>query len=286
MAENKQIEVVIDDKAYNLAGVENEKYIRNISEYVDKKIKEISSSAIGVAKNSSAFLVLVALNIADDFYREKDSVKVKIKKATESLTEQINKLNEENKELTAKLEQSENEKAELAAESEKAVSEDIAQQAEIYKREYENLKEQMKEVKLELNKAKSQLGSAKCELEKHKNEKNDLKISLSNIKDEKDKLENSLESEKNANNELRVALEGIKNENNMLKNGYDKLKDSQNGDEGLKIAQLEKELEDTCKELEAYKENEIKNNNLIEKAQREAELAKAELAEYIETFSV
>lgn len=284
MAEkNEQVEIIIDEKAYKLSGVENEKYIRSIADYADKKIKEISASAFGIAKNTSAFLVLVALNIADDYFKERDSIKGKLKKATDNLTIELNKLREEKSLLVKELAQV---KAELDEVSSQPVDEEAVEEAEIYKREYETLKSNMVDVKLELNRAKSQLGSAKCEIEKHKTEKNELKLEIEEIQSKNALAMNEIEALKNASagendeiNELRTALQAVKNENDMLRSGFDKIKKEQEANLPEKLAELENQLILAKNEAGKYKAD-------AERAREEAEQAKKELYDYIDTFNV
>lgn len=69
MAEPKTIRVEIYDQTYNLRGVEDEEYIRELAAYVDAKMREISEATHTV--DSLRVAVLTALHIADELHSER-----------------------------------------------------------------------------------------------------------------------------------------------------------------------------------------------------------------------
>ncbi len=69
MPEPKSIRVEIYDQAYNLRGVEDEEYIRELAAYVDAKMREISEATHTV--DSLRLAVLAALHIADELHTER-----------------------------------------------------------------------------------------------------------------------------------------------------------------------------------------------------------------------
>ncbi|MCD8215374.1 MAG: cell division protein ZapA [Clostridiales bacterium] len=66
----KQIEVVINGKVYRLSTTDNEDYIKSVAEYVNRKYTEIARETSSVTRLSEHFPVLLALNIADDLFKQ------------------------------------------------------------------------------------------------------------------------------------------------------------------------------------------------------------------------
>jgi cell division protein ZapA len=69
MPEAKTISVQIYDQTYNLRGVEDEHYIRELAAYVDSRMREISEATHTV--DSLRLAVLAALHIADELHSER-----------------------------------------------------------------------------------------------------------------------------------------------------------------------------------------------------------------------
>ncbi len=67
----KAVEVKIMGQRVTLRSDDDEEHIRKVAEYVDGKMQEVSRSTSPRGKYSVA--VLVALNIADEYHRLKDS---------------------------------------------------------------------------------------------------------------------------------------------------------------------------------------------------------------------
>ncbi len=130
MASSKNYtEVLIGGKVYTLSGFESEDYLQKVSTYINHKIEECGSSEGFRKQNEDTRNVLLALNIADDYFKarkqgsslemdieEKDkemydlkhdliSVQIKLENAEKTL----DKLKEENKELQMKIVQLETE---------------------------------------------------------------------------------------------------------------------------------------------------------------------------------
>ncbi len=64
-------EVLIGGKVYTLSGYEGEEYFQKISSYLNRKITECSNSEGYRKQNADTRNVLLALNIADDYYKAK-----------------------------------------------------------------------------------------------------------------------------------------------------------------------------------------------------------------------
>ena len=74
MAQKNDIKVVINNKVYTLSGQESEDYLHNVATYINGKIAECQSSEAYRRFNAEYQNVLLALNIADDYFKAKDQV--------------------------------------------------------------------------------------------------------------------------------------------------------------------------------------------------------------------
>lgn len=74
MAQKNDIKVVINNKVYTLSGQESEDYLQNVATYINGKITECQSSEAYRRFNAEYQNVLLALNIADDYFKAKDQV--------------------------------------------------------------------------------------------------------------------------------------------------------------------------------------------------------------------
>jgi cell division protein ZapA len=72
MAQSKiDIPVVINGKVYTLSGYEGEDYLQNVATYINNKITECKTSEEYRRMNTEYQGVLLALNIADDYFKAK-----------------------------------------------------------------------------------------------------------------------------------------------------------------------------------------------------------------------
>lgn len=72
MAANKvDIPVVINGKVYTLSGYEGEEYLQNVATYINSKISECKASEQYRRMNTEYQGILLALNIADDYFKAK-----------------------------------------------------------------------------------------------------------------------------------------------------------------------------------------------------------------------
>jgi cell division protein ZapA len=77
------IEVVINKKVYQLSGAESEEYLQKLARYIDRKTQELSTSS-GYAKMTSEYQnLLLALNLADDYFKCRDEVEHMDKEAND-----------------------------------------------------------------------------------------------------------------------------------------------------------------------------------------------------------
>lgn len=71
MAQKNDIPVIINGKVYTLSGYESEEYLQSIAMYINNKITECKSSEHYRKLNAEYQGVLLALNIADDYFKVK-----------------------------------------------------------------------------------------------------------------------------------------------------------------------------------------------------------------------
>ena len=71
MSQKNDIPVVINNKVYTLSGFESEEYLQNVASYINGKIQECQSSESYRRFNAEYQSVLLALNIADDYFKAK-----------------------------------------------------------------------------------------------------------------------------------------------------------------------------------------------------------------------
>ncbi|HEY4681871.1 MAG TPA: cell division protein ZapA [Candidatus Acidoferrales bacterium] len=69
MPEPKSIRVEIYDQTYNLRGIEDEEYVRELAAYVDARMREISEATRTI--DSLRLAVLAALHIADELHSQR-----------------------------------------------------------------------------------------------------------------------------------------------------------------------------------------------------------------------
>ncbi len=70
-SEKKFTEVLIDGKVITLAGYEGEEYLQKVATYLNHKISECKSSKSYTRQNAAMQSILLALNVADDYFKTK-----------------------------------------------------------------------------------------------------------------------------------------------------------------------------------------------------------------------
>ena len=77
MASSKNYtEVLIGGKVFTLSGFESEDYLQKVSTYLNHKIEECTSSDGYRKQSAEARSVLLALNIADDYFKAKKQISI------------------------------------------------------------------------------------------------------------------------------------------------------------------------------------------------------------------
>ena len=69
-------EVLIGGKVYTLSGFEGEEYLQKVSSYLNHKITECTNSEGYRKQSADTRNVLLALNIADDYFKAKNHVEM------------------------------------------------------------------------------------------------------------------------------------------------------------------------------------------------------------------
>lgn len=71
MADKNDIPVVINGRIYNLSGYENTEYLQEVANYMNSKIAECKASDGFRRLNAEYQNILLAINIADDYFKVK-----------------------------------------------------------------------------------------------------------------------------------------------------------------------------------------------------------------------
>ena len=84
-------DVLIDGKVYTVCGSESEEYFQQVASYIDHKIAECEKTDDYRYQDARTRSVLLALNIADDFYKAQNRIEALEKEVLER-DEQIYKI--------------------------------------------------------------------------------------------------------------------------------------------------------------------------------------------------
>ncbi len=74
MTAKKSAEVIIDGKVYTLSGYEEEGYLQKVGSYINNKLNEFNEMESFRSLSVDTRHTLLELNIADDYFKAKDSV--------------------------------------------------------------------------------------------------------------------------------------------------------------------------------------------------------------------
>jgi len=100
--EKNLVEVVIAGEVVTLTAAESEEYIHKLARYLDKKIVSITRINNSFAANSFYKTVLISINIADDFFKEKDKAQ-KLEAEAQAREKELEALRAENAGLAEQL---------------------------------------------------------------------------------------------------------------------------------------------------------------------------------------
>jgi cell division protein ZapA len=193
MKDKKYVKVCIDGKKFELGGMENEEYLKRVSEYVNRRIEEIKK-ADGFKRLSRDYqLLTIYLNLADDYLKLLQGNNTG--KRIEELEDQIRHLTYELVDLGLEKENMEKEKNTLSFELDKSHSilSELEKEKEILEQGQEALKERIKAFD-------SKFREIEKVLEQKEEEEEEYKRKLSESEDEQLRLMEE-------NEELRKELE-------------------------------------------------------------------------------
>lgn len=125
-----RVKISVDGKSFTLMGEATEEHMRVVASYIDEKMAEVRKKAKVVERDSALAYVLTSLNVADDYFKEKER--------SEFLESRLRKLAQQLEEMQRQLEQAQS--IDLSEEMEKRIKimEERVEQAEKGKIEAEN----------------------------------------------------------------------------------------------------------------------------------------------------
>ncbi|PKM66385.1 MAG: cell division protein ZapA [Firmicutes bacterium HGW-Firmicutes-2] len=109
MSPKNNTKVLINGNVYTLSGDESEEYIQRVALYINNKMDEIKHSDNGQLLNTRLLNVLLAINIADELFKERDlnnlmkNQSIDQDQVISNLKEQIFKLDQEKNGLVSKI---------------------------------------------------------------------------------------------------------------------------------------------------------------------------------------
>lgn len=109
------IEVIINNKRYTLSGYESEEYLQKIASYINSKHQEFRSKDAYKFLDADLKNILMQINIADDFYKNRDRMN-EVEKDNEAKSKEIFDLKHEIIQAQTKLDSTQKEIEELKKE--------------------------------------------------------------------------------------------------------------------------------------------------------------------------
>ena len=102
MKKYNDVEVIINNRRYTLCGYESDAYLQMVATYLNDKHIEMKNSDSYARLEQEVKSILVQLNIADDYFKEKEKVQ-KMEEELERKTNDIFELKHNNISLQSKL---------------------------------------------------------------------------------------------------------------------------------------------------------------------------------------
>jgi cell division protein ZapA len=75
MKKINDIEVIINNKRYTLSGYESEEYLQKVASYINNKYNEFKNRDAYKFLDSELRHIMIEINIADDYFKEKENLK-------------------------------------------------------------------------------------------------------------------------------------------------------------------------------------------------------------------
>ena len=112
--ENK-VDVVIDGEIVTLKSSERPDHMQRLARYIDNKMTDVKSKNLTAAVDERVRTLLIALNVADDYFKTKDKLDT-LDIVHGKFVQEITKLQEENSRLSTKLRETESDLTRTRAE--------------------------------------------------------------------------------------------------------------------------------------------------------------------------
>lgn len=129
MSPKNDTKVLIGGNVYTLSGNESEEYIQRVALYINNKMEEVRRSDNGKTLNTRLQSVLLAINIADDLFKSKETIN-QFEAKLKAQEEKADALNQNIVALEKKLSDVENEKEAVSSKIER-----LERELSQYKRE-------------------------------------------------------------------------------------------------------------------------------------------------------
>lgn len=110
---SNRVEVIIDGQKVKLTAHESAEYIQEVARYIDEKVSEVNKLKSGSSTDSVTRWLLVALNIADELFKEREK---KTEHEAEPLDSGLDSIREENLMLNEKIAELQTELAQVRKE--------------------------------------------------------------------------------------------------------------------------------------------------------------------------
>ncbi len=192
---NKLTEVNIGGKAYKLSGEDSE-HIKEVAEYVDNKLRELNRVSSTNIMTSSFFPIILALNISDDLFKERQKVAelegngTDIKLVNTINDEETEKFNKKISVLESDLKTKEKELAELKYKLSNKET------------EFESVNSELTEIRTNYDSVKTRVETAEKKVLEKSNYISSLTEKISSKNQELNTLSNKLAEKNNQLNEL------------------------------------------------------------------------------------
>ena len=136
MMKYNDVEVIINNKRYTLCGYESDVYLQMVANYLNDKYTEMRSSNGFALMDQDMKSVLIQLNIADDYFKEKEKLR-KMEEDLEKQTSDASELRDENSSLQSKIDGLQEELDKLKAESMEAQKKIVKLETELESRNWD-----------------------------------------------------------------------------------------------------------------------------------------------------
>jgi len=100
--EKKRVDVVIDGQIITFVSFEDESYMQKVAHYIDRKLSDIKSSKANKPIGEYIRTLLIAANIADDYFKAVEKGKA-LEGIHEAYVQEMSRIQEENVVLTDRL---------------------------------------------------------------------------------------------------------------------------------------------------------------------------------------